>query len=88
MDKPSALFSDTLLTLESDQLLGCFSSCVEPHDELWIGLNDIKVQMFFEWSDGTPVTFTKWLRGEPSHENNRQEDCVVMKGKVRCSAEA
>ncbi|EGW02050.1 Macrophage mannose receptor 1 [Cricetulus griseus] len=53
----------------------------EPQDELWIGLNDIKIQMYFEWSDGTPVTFTKWLRGEPSHENNRQEDCVVMKGK-------
>ncbi|XP_036201669.1 macrophage mannose receptor 1 isoform X2 [Myotis myotis] len=53
----------------------------EPNDELWIGLNDLKIQMYFEWSDGTPVTFTKWLRGEPSHENNRQEDCVVMKGK-------
>ncbi|EPY75287.1 hypothetical protein CB1_001715007 [Camelus ferus] len=53
----------------------------EPNDELWIGLNDIKIQMYFEWSDGTPVTFTKWLRGEPSHENNRQEDCAVMKGK-------
>ncbi|KAI4575392.1 hypothetical protein MJG53_011595 [Ovis ammon polii x Ovis aries] len=53
----------------------------EPSDELWIGLNDIKIQMYFEWSDGTPVTFTKWLRGEPSHENNRQEDCAVMKGK-------
>ncbi|KAF4023228.1 hypothetical protein G4228_015619 [Cervus hanglu yarkandensis] len=53
----------------------------EPSDELWIGLNDIKIQMYFEWSDGTPVAFTKWLRGEPSHENNRQEDCAVMKGK-------
>uniref|UniRef100_A0A8D1P1N3 Macrophage mannose receptor 1 n=1 Tax=Sus scrofa TaxID=9823 RepID=A0A8D1P1N3_PIG len=52
-----------------------------PNDELWIGLNDIKIQMYFEWSDGTPVTFTKWLPGEPSHENNRQEDCTVMKGK-------
>lgn len=61
----------------------CFSSCLEPNDELWIGLNDIRIQMYFQWSDGTPVTFTKWLRGEPSHENNRQEDCVVMKGKVR-----
>lgn len=64
-------------------LISCFSSSLEPDDELWIGLNDIKIQMYFEWSDGTPVTFTKWLRGEPSHENNRQEDCVVMKGKVR-----
>uniref|UniRef100_H3APD1 Macrophage mannose receptor 1 n=1 Tax=Latimeria chalumnae TaxID=7897 RepID=H3APD1_LATCH len=51
-----------------------------PTDELWIGLNDLKVQMLFEWSDGTPVTFTRWQRGEPSHLNNRQEDCVVMKG--------
>ncbi|NXS54327.1 MRC1 protein, partial [Brachypteracias leptosomus] len=53
----------------------------EPADELWIGLNDLKVQMYFEWSDGTPVTYIKWLRGEPTHANNRQEDCVVMKGK-------
>ncbi|XP_014457049.1 macrophage mannose receptor 1 isoform X1 [Alligator mississippiensis] len=53
----------------------------QPKDELWIGLNDNKVQMYFEWSDGSPVTYTKWLRGEPTHANNRQEDCVVMKGK-------
>ncbi|XP_078519695.1 macrophage mannose receptor 1-like [Lissotriton helveticus] len=53
----------------------------EPTDELWLGLNDLKIQMYFEWSDATPVTYTKWLRGEPSHHNNRQEDCVVMKGK-------
>ncbi|XP_050795449.1 macrophage mannose receptor 1-like [Gopherus flavomarginatus] len=52
----------------------------KPTDELWIGLNDNKVQMYFEWSDGTPVTYTKWLRGEPTHANNMQEDCVVMKG--------
>ncbi|XP_070582573.1 macrophage mannose receptor 1-like [Erythrolamprus reginae] len=50
-------------------------------DELWIGLNDLKIQMFFEWSDGSPVTYTKWLRGQPTHANNRQEDCVVIKGK-------
>lgn len=55
----------------------------EPDDELWIGLNDFRFQMYFEWSDGTPVTYAKWLRGEPTHANNRQEDCVVMKGKVK-----
>ncbi|XP_034616227.1 macrophage mannose receptor 1-like isoform X1 [Trachemys scripta elegans] len=51
----------------------------KPTDELWIGLNDFKVQMFFEWSDGTPVTYTKWQRGEPTR-TNRQEDCVAVKG--------
>ncbi|MEE6466813.1 hypothetical protein FKM82_007061 [Ascaphus truei] len=47
-------------------------------DQIWIGLNDLKIQMYFEWSDGTPVTYTMWRRGEPSHRNNRQEDCVAF----------
>ncbi|NXC39026.1 MRC1 protein, partial [Penelope pileata] len=49
-------------------------------DEMWIGLNDFNTQMYFEWSDGTPVTYTKWLPGEPTHAINGQEDCVVMTG--------
>ncbi|NXS81839.1 MRC1 protein, partial [Erpornis zantholeuca] len=53
----------------------------KPVDELWIGLNDLKTQMYFEWSDGTPVTYTKWLPGEPTHEVIGQEDCVIMAGK-------
>ncbi|XP_030908399.2 macrophage mannose receptor 1 [Melopsittacus undulatus] len=48
-------------------------------DELWIGLNDLRVQMYFEWSDGTPVTYTKWHHGEPTHTLN-EADCIVMKG--------
>ncbi|NXM05193.1 MRC1 protein, partial [Tyrannus savana] len=50
-------------------------------DELWIGLNDLKTQMYFEWSDGTPVTYAKWLPGEPTHEVTGQENCVIMAGK-------
>ncbi|NXO79202.1 MRC1 protein, partial [Sitta europaea] len=53
---------------------------LEPTDKLWIGLNDRKVQMYFGWSDGTPVTYTKWHLGEPSTTNNRPEDCVLIKG--------
>uniref|UniRef100_H0YSP9 Macrophage mannose receptor 1 n=1 Tax=Taeniopygia guttata TaxID=59729 RepID=H0YSP9_TAEGU len=52
----------------------------KPTDKLWIGLNDRRVQMYFEWSDGTPVTYTKWHLGEPSTTNNRPEDCVLIKG--------
>ncbi|KFP60799.1 Macrophage mannose receptor 1, partial [Cariama cristata] len=51
----------------------------KPDDELWIGLNDFRVQMYFEWSDGTPVTYTKWHHGEPAHTQNKA-DCIVMKG--------
>ncbi|NWR15196.1 MRC1 protein, partial [Emberiza fucata] len=61
------------------EFLSLFPS-LEPTDKLWIGLNDRKVQMYFEWSDGTPVTYTKWHLGEPSTTNNRPEDCVLIKG--------
>ncbi|XP_073532994.1 macrophage mannose receptor 1-like [Phyllobates terribilis] len=45
---------------------------------IWLGLNDLKTQLFFEWSDGSPVTFTTWQKGEPSHLNSEQEDCVAL----------
>ncbi|XP_034003884.1 macrophage mannose receptor 1 [Trematomus bernacchii] len=52
-----------------------------PTDELWIGLNDQKNQLLFEWSDHSHVTFTQWQPGEPSHATNLQEDCVLIRGK-------
>lgn len=53
-----------------------------PTDVLWVGLNDQRNQMLFEWSDRSPVSFTYWQSGEPSHANNLQEDCVLIRGKV------
>lgn len=55
-------------------------------DVLWIGLNDQRNQMLFEWSDRSPVSFTYWQSGEPSHANNLQEDCVLIRGKVTLAA--
>jgi len=63
----------------------CLALCfhvLEPTDKLWIGLNDYKVKIYFEWSDGTPVTYTKWHLREPSTTNNRPENCVLIKGQV------
>ncbi|XP_072010312.1 macrophage mannose receptor 1-like isoform X1 [Engystomops pustulosus] len=48
---------------------------------VWLGLNDLKTQMLYEWSDGSPVTYTTWQRGEPSHQTNDQEDCVALSTK-------
>ncbi|KAM3929236.1 macrophage mannose receptor 1-like [Leptodactylus fuscus] len=48
---------------------------------VWLGLNDLKTQLYFEWSDGSPVTYTTWQRGEPSHLSDRQEDCVALSTK-------
>ncbi|XP_063816089.1 C-type mannose receptor 2 [Pseudophryne corroboree] len=49
-------------------------------EELWIGLNDIKHQMHFEWSDGSAVTFTLWHPFEPNNFRDSMEDCVTIWG--------
>ncbi|KAM7390313.1 hypothetical protein PAMA_008472 [Pampus argenteus] len=51
-----------------------------PTDVLWIGFNDQRNQMLFEWSDHSQVTFTQWETDEPSHVTNLQEDCVLIRG--------
>lgn len=52
-------------------------------DKLWIGLNDIKTAMFFEWSDHSNVPFVSWDMNEPSHDTDSKEDCVLIEGEVR-----
>ncbi|OCT62260.1 C-type mannose receptor 2 isoform X2 [Xenopus laevis] len=49
-------------------------------EELWIGLNDLKHQMNFEWSDGSSVTFTSWHPFEPNNFRDSSEDCVTIWG--------
>uniref|UniRef100_A0AAY4A3Z7 Macrophage mannose receptor 1 n=1 Tax=Denticeps clupeoides TaxID=299321 RepID=A0AAY4A3Z7_9TELE len=49
-------------------------------DELWIGLNDKKTQLLFDWIDHSSVTYTTWAAEEPSHKHFQQEDCVLIKG--------
>ncbi|KAM9712648.1 macrophage mannose receptor 1 isoform 1-T1 [Menidia menidia] len=53
----------------------------KPTDVLWIGLNDQRNQMLFEWSDHSRVTFAYWQSDEPSHTSSHQEDCVLIRGK-------
>lgn len=38
----------------------------------WIGLNDVRVKTKWEWTDGTPLDFTRWNRYEPSHRANER----------------
>ncbi|XP_054847998.1 macrophage mannose receptor 1-like [Eublepharis macularius] len=52
----------------------------KPTDVLWIGLNAQKIEHYFEWSDGTRVTFTKWQPGEPTYIQESLSNCVVMRG--------
>uniref|UniRef100_A0A4W3HYS7 C-type lectin domain-containing protein n=1 Tax=Callorhinchus milii TaxID=7868 RepID=A0A4W3HYS7_CALMI len=58
------------------------TSVKQGESELWIGLNDIKLQMNFAWSDGSPVNFTYWHPYEPNNFHSSQEDCVTLWGEV------
>ncbi|CAL8313738.1 unnamed protein product [Merluccius merluccius] len=51
-----------------------------PTDQLWIGLNDQRSERFFEWTDRSKVTFTRWQSDEPTHAVNHREDCVLIRG--------
>ena len=45
----------------------------------WLGLNDIAEEGVWVWSDGSPVTLTKFGHGQP--DNFWNEDCVEMNPK-------
>uniref|UniRef100_A0A6Q2YBT8 Mannose receptor, C type 1b n=1 Tax=Esox lucius TaxID=8010 RepID=A0A6Q2YBT8_ESOLU len=51
-------------------------------EELWIGLNDVKTPLLFEWSDQSAVTFTSWDSTMPAGGN-----CVLVRGEVRWSTQ-
>nr|ACN12988.1 mannan-binding lectin isoform 2 [Mesocentrotus nudus] len=48
----------------------------------WIGLNDDRIEGFFEWSDGTRLGYSLWQRGEPNNTNGG-EDCVAPRNDGR-----
>ena len=55
------------------------------YKKFWIGLNDIKKEKYFEWSDGTIFEFKNWAAGQPNNlKQEGEENCVEfrMKGKI------
>nr|XP_006813569.1 PREDICTED: macrophage mannose receptor 1-like [Saccoglossus kowalevskii] len=55
-----------------------FCTAYSENDSIWIGLNDLRHQRLFEWSDLSQVTYTNWNNGEPNNWNGRDEQCVNM----------
>ncbi|XP_061432498.1 macrophage mannose receptor 1-like [Lethenteron reissneri] len=43
-----------------------------PDTHYWIGLNSLDPDKGFVWSDGTPVSFKNWGRGEPNNYGNTE----------------
>ncbi|KAJ8036335.1 Macrophage mannose receptor 1 [Holothuria leucospilota] len=56
------------------------SGITGPLTHVWIGLNDLRVSLYFEWSDGSDVVFTYWNDNEPNNFLGANEDCVEMVG--------
>ena len=51
---------------------------VPPYTFYWTGLNDIAKEGVFVWTNGWPITYTNWLRGNPNDWRHSQ-DCVDMR---------
>ncbi|XP_063967633.1 echinoidin-like [Lytechinus pictus] len=45
---------------------------------MWLGLHDTSTEGEFEWTDGTPMDFTKWSPGQPDNWRTL-EDCGQMR---------
>lgn len=43
---------------------------------VWIGASDLAVEASWIWTDGMPLTFTRWDTGQP---NSASEDCAEMR---------
>ena len=50
--------------------------------DIWIGLNDTKVENHFTWSDGTQLDYENWSKREPNNAGPG-EDCTVIYYGVR-----
>uniref|UniRef100_A0A8C4HR38 C-type lectin domain-containing protein n=1 Tax=Dicentrarchus labrax TaxID=13489 RepID=A0A8C4HR38_DICLA len=51
---------------------------VQLKNNMWIGLTDSETEGTWKWVDGTPLTTSYWMDGEPNNYDLK-EDCVEVK---------
>jgi hypothetical protein len=68
-----------LASIHSDADMACAIRIVAPSGNLphgaWIGLHEEQEEGNWRWSDGTPVNFIAWMKGEPSNDSGGPHDC-------------
>ncbi|KAK6180708.1 hypothetical protein SNE40_008709 [Patella caerulea] len=45
---------------------------------VWIGLNNLDKDETWQWSDGSPLNLTNWLKGEPETVDGSGSDCGAI----------
>ncbi|XP_038078467.1 macrophage mannose receptor 1-like [Patiria miniata] len=63
---------------ENNFVMSALNQVLTYQDEqrAWLGMSDLNQEMYYEWLDGSDVTFTNWAYYEPNNSGN--EDCVEM----------
>lgn len=64
---------------ENNWVLSTFANYGGAAHSLWIGFNDVQQEGTFGWSSGEPVSYTRWLSGEPNNANGG-ENYVIIEG--------
>ena len=73
--------SSDLVSIGNAQEQAFIASEARKHgrEHFWIGFNDKRIEGKFEWSDGSPATYTDWNWREPNNWG-RGEDCAELGG--------
>jgi hypothetical protein len=76
-----ASFGAELLSINSPQENMFINNELRLCGFTWLGLNDIKNESHFSWSDGNPMTFKSWAGDESYYEQdeylNSKQNCVA-----------
>uniref|UniRef100_F6TDB0 C-type lectin domain-containing protein n=1 Tax=Ciona intestinalis TaxID=7719 RepID=F6TDB0_CIOIN len=63
----------SILSLAENDFIESMITQLDRGGDVWIGMNDLRTQNYYEWVDDSVVTMTKWNFREP---NGKGERCV------------
>jgi hypothetical protein len=71
-----------LASIHSAQEQSCAESVLArvstPAVGAWFGLREFDQEGAWRWGDGTSLTYTRWLQGEPNNDSGGPTDCAHL----------